>query len=597
MMEIVQAVPAGATAGENLNGDWILDRANPGDGLRFRQGFLIHLPTGGLAEDLILDTGTGLRVTASHLIYNALSENSPERAQLSAHGSNGVMVTLPVPRLIHSIRFTAAADAAKKTTKLFRTDGEVVSEEAAASHKNLLVSMKLDSGVLGGSNFSFVNNGPGVMAERVEGSVQSTPVPGVNSAPTPPPGELGITDSRILVRLANPGFVPLSPALISQFNLSTGPENFRIGVRMPGLGDETFFLPVSFALDQVVDAATALAAQMQDLVKRLVGKLKSNSEAAQPPPRLPDTLSIELVFESDAACTFTVSDFAVRYRLRRQSFPDGAPKQVLRFGAGQPQQQAVIFELPSLAQLLAASVEIAGTVAGSEDDSLSATSTFNDLLGSAGHLGLRLDAFHSWASTLTVSNPLLITAWDVLLSPLSAGADLHLELVRDDHGAPAGERLGSARVRAPAGGIQLLRFTLEGPLVLAAGKYWLRLECRDGAAVWLLREQSDSRVIPWQSDSGDSPAMCTGQAGIAHWVVAAGAAGAPPGRPELTLLGQVLPGQRIDGNFLFDLLPALGTATGGSVGSELLLNTLTLLGVNGKPVTVYPPSIEYDISH
>jgi hypothetical protein len=90
--------------------------------------------------------------------------------------------------------------------------------------------------------------------------------------------------------------------------------------------------------------------------------------------------------------------------------------------------------------------------------------------------------------------------------------------------------------------------------------------------------------------------MCTGQAGIAHWVVADGAAGAPPGRPELTLLGQVLPGQRIDGNCLFDLLPALGIATGGSAGSELLTNTITLLGVNGKPVTVYPPSIEYDIS-
>lgn len=611
MMEIAQASLEGAGISASLNGHWTLDRANDGDGLRYRLSCTLNLPTGGLAENLIIDASTALRVQASHLIFNARHDSSPEQAVVQVRDGTSLLVSLPLPRLIHSIGFTSATASSGKTTQLFRTDGEVITEDAVASHHNALIALQLDSGTGSGIVSGIVSGigndigsgitdtvprtGQGQPAPGIEVGIQAPALAGADNAPTPPPGNLGITDSRVVVRLKGISYAALSASSITHFNLSTGPENFRIGVRIPALGDEFSFLPLSFALDQGVDASTALTAQLQDLVKRLAKQLLANSAPSQPPPLLPDPLSIQLAFESDAPCTFAVSEFAVRYRLLRQSFPAGEPKQVLRFGVNQPQPRSVSFHLPALAQLSAASVEIAGAVGDTAVEAPAGASPLNELLAAAGHSGLRLDAFHRWASPVTTGAPLLISAWDLLVSALADNVVLYLELVRDSNGAPVEERLASAEVSAPAGGTQLLRFALAEPLLLAAGNYWLRLQSRNGNAVWLLREQTASRVLPWQTDGGHNPATFSGLAGIAQWVIADGAAGAPPQRPEITLLGQALPASRGDRNWLFDLMPVLGDSTGNGAEDGLLTRALTLLTASGSPVTVYPPRIEYDI--
>lgn len=595
MMEISQATPAGSSSSESLNGSRILDHTNSGPGLRYRQRFLINLPTGGLAEDIIIHASTGLRVKASHLIYNARHNTAPEQALVTARNGTSLMVNLPVPRLIHSIGFTSATEPWGKTTQLFRTDGEVVTEDAAASHHNSPVSIQINKNGARGHTDATATTGVAKLAPGIGVAIDGLTIAGFDTAPSAPPGNLGITDSRVVVKLKGTGFASLNAGSISHFNLSTGPENFRIGVRITTLGEEFFFLPLSFLLDQSVDAATELTAQLQDLLKRLTNKLLSDNETSQPPALLPELVPIELAFESDAPCTFSVSQFAVRYRLRRKSFPAGEKKQVLRFNANQPEQQTVSFNLPPMALLSAASVEIAGAAGDEADGSTADAPSLNQLLASAGPTGLRLDMFHRWASAVTANEPLLISAWDLLVSTLSENVTLYLELMSDSNGAPTEERLTSAEVNVPTGGTRLLRFSLPETLLLKAGCYWLRLESRNGSAVWLLREKIGSRIVSWQNGNSDNPATFSEQAGIAKWVVAGGVAGAPTQRPEITLLGQTLPAQRSDTNWVFDLMPALGDTTGSGAGSALLTKALTLLDVSGSPVTVYPPQIEYDI--
>ena len=91
MMEVNQGLPEGGTL-TPLNAQWSLDTANSDEGLRFQQSFRINLPSGGFAESLHIDASTGLRLQATHLVFNALSSGAPERAQVRKHDDHTLRV-------------------------------------------------------------------------------------------------------------------------------------------------------------------------------------------------------------------------------------------------------------------------------------------------------------------------------------------------------------------------------------------------------------------------------------------------------------------------------------------------------------------------
>jgi len=589
MMEETQVIPDGSTGATTLNANWLLMSPNSSDGLRYLQRFTLALPTGGLAEELVIDESTSLRLKANHTSFNALTGDAPERAQMQNADSTGLRVTLPVPRLISSIRFRNALSPGGKTTQLFRTDGDVISEEAVTSRLNPITAV-----------------GPVVafsLTETKQGNVltddtrprEVTLGGNIDTTTGLPPGELGVIDGRIVVRLMDAGFVSLNSDSITEFNLTTGPDNLRVGLRMPALGSETFFLPLIFALNQQVNAGTALSVQLNDLVQRLREKLAAEASASGPPPTLPDPLELELAVESDAPCRFTVSQFAIRYSLARQSFPDGKPKHVLRFSDGQLSQQQVGFEIPSSVTLTQADIRLAGD--GSEpmtgESAAASSGQLSSLLATGGDNGLRLDGNHRWSSPIELAEPMLSKGWDLLLTTLTPNTQLHLELVPDNNGTPGGERLAGVQSSLSSPGRrQMLRFELDTPLLLQPGTYWLQVESRGGAAIWYLQSEPGGRTLPWFDDSSEGTAM-TDKAGIANWVAADGPAAAPQRFPEITYEARPLPLSRDGNEWVYDMVPALTAAT--LSGGGLTTMELSVLAIGPRPLTIYAPRIEFEL--
>ncbi len=137
-MKVLQGLPQGATEAVDLDRTWDLTGSNGGDGRRYQLRFALQLPTGGVAEELVLDASTGLRLKALAYSFNALDAQSPEPAQVSPAGDGtGLLISLPIARLISGIRFRGSVGAGGKTTQLFRADGDAIADEAVASWPNV----------------------------------------------------------------------------------------------------------------------------------------------------------------------------------------------------------------------------------------------------------------------------------------------------------------------------------------------------------------------------------------------------------------------------------------------------------------------------
>ena len=577
----------------NFNALWVLDTANDADGLRYRRRFTLSLPTSGFAEDLLIDDATELRVRARHLTFNALDNDAPESAQRTAR-DDGLLVQLPIPRLISSIRFANNVSPGGKTTQLFRTDGDVVSEEAVESHYNR-PPRRVDSKTGNkGTTISDqiqveANNGPISQHAQLQAKIIGT------NENALPPGELGVTDARILVRLADAGaFESLNTDSMTEFNLTTGPENLRLSLRLPALGDEAFPLPAQFPLDQWVDAGSALKDQLATLLGRLKDKLAADNPNTSTPPTLPDPLLVELDVESDAPCRFSIDDFALHYHLARESFPDGEPKQVLRFQGDTVSQQQISLNLPSSVTIRHAELRLSGGDINAQPGGAGdpATTPIGDLLAAPGDTGLRIDDQHFWSSPLALTEPMLVRGLDLLLNALQADTQLHLEIVADNAGAPQGEKLASADAAPTSpGSAQLVRFVFGEHILLQPATYWLVLQSRAGAAVWYLNDQAGLKTIQGRGD-GEGGAV-DDQTGIAQWLAADGPAAASQQVPDLRLNDQSLTYSIDDKDFVYDLAPALGV--GGGLSVTLVPQTLNVLASGPKPLTLYPPRFEFDI--
>ena len=592
-----QVIVDGSGTPVNFNTLWVLDTANDADGLRYRRRFTLSLPTSGFAEDLLIDDATGLRVRARHLTFNAIDDDAPESAQRTAR-DNGLLVQLPIPRLISSIRFANNVSPGGKTTQLFRTDGDVVSEEAVESHYNRPPRRVGGSTGKKGSLISDqiqVEADNGQMSGPISdhGQLQAKII-GVDENALPP-GELGVTDARILVRLADGGaFESLNTDSMTEFNLTTGPENLRLSLRLPALGDDAFPLPTQFPLDRWIDAGSALKDQLTTLLGRLKDKLATDNPNASTPPILPDPLLVELDVESDAPCRFSIDDFAVHYHLARESFPDGEPKQVLRFQGDAVSQQQISLNLPSPVTIRHAELRLSGGDINAQPGGAGDPTAIpiGDLLAAPGDTGLRIDDQHLWSSPLALTEPMLVRGLDLLLNALQADTQLHLEIVADNAGAPQGEKLASADATPTSpGSAQLVRFVFGEHILLQPGTYWLVLQSRAGATVWYLKDQAGLKTIQGRGD-GEGGAV-DGQAGIAQWLAADGPAAASQQMPDLRLNDQSLGYSIDDKDLVYDLAPAMGV--GGGAGITLLPQTLDVLASGPKPLTLYPPRFEFDI--
>ncbi len=483
------------------------------------------------------------------------------------------------------MRFHAIAAPTGKKTQLFRTDGDVISEDPVGTAGSAASGVLQTKAARGGA----VARRPAAPAATVASERLFADTAMIRTLG----GGLGVLDSRIVVRLRGASdFDNLDVTSLAELNLDAAPENFRVGVGLPALGAELFYLPLEFEPGVAVDASFELRTQLEDLVNRLRDGLAAGAERS--PPLLPNPLTVVLVVESDAPCRFAFGELAFEYRLVRESFPDGSPKQVLRFPRGELARRELTLAVPADAAVASATLMVAGDGNTAAGATASAAGGLTSLLAGVGVHGVRVDAERRWASPLVLTDAVLCAGLDLLVATLSAGAELRVELIADRGGEPGGDVLARSAA-APSGPKRVgpVRCTFDPPLLLAAGTYWITLESREGATVWYLRDAPGYRALEAREGRFERVASVTDRVGVARPLPAAGAAAAARSFPEIALLGQPLEMQTSDRDWVYDLQPALAVATLG--GRGVVHVELSVLAASPRPVTIYPPRVEFDL--
>ena len=595
-MDVDTATVEGSVTVDEINGTRVLDTSNSGDGLRYQLIFNVTLPTGGFAEEVVIDAATTFRLRARHYTFNALESSAPETAVInSSFDSTGLLVTLPFPRLISSIVFANTVSDDGKDTQLFRTDGDVTSEDPVASYRNRSSASSgfiFDDSVKVNSNseeFDFTQETSG------DGSqVKKTIVQNANhEVRALPKGNFdGTTDAQILVQLKGTNNTQLSNNSLHAFNVTTGPENLRVGVRIGELGNDFFYLPLQFELDSYTDAQGIFADQIKDVIARYVDILSSSADAE--PLTLPDEITLQFAVESDAPCRFTIDDFVLRYRLVRKRFSNGKNKEVLRFSGQKLDPRQVSIDIPPSVVLYSSELKIAGdeNILPSTDVTDSDTPPLSDLLLQSNEDGLKVDTTTQWSTRSTLSVPTLLRGWDILVAGLEPDTQLELTLITDNNGGPQGELLAKASAQiSHSRHTVLLRFLLESPKIVQPGIYWLTLSCPDGAAVWYAESDPDGSSVQWKNHQHSSAQHTL--TGTFNWATTIAQSTDSQHAPSVIIEEQALALNTGEGDWNFDLNPVIGPVT--PAGTELIDTKIQILSPHKSPLTVYAPRIEYEL--
>lgn len=607
---------------EPATGSQVIDQPNTGTGRRYRQRFAIHLPTGGHAETIRFQDGCALRVRPVHHQFNAVASNAPEKAQTqSVDGGKGVRVTLPFPRLVTDIRYHSNISPQGNITRLFRTDGDVTADKPTLSHTHEM----LEAGALRGRELSPAKAGTSdhstvILSERDRNLATGAAIrneaehekiaknlaaglAGTLTDPQLPKGNLGLIDQRFVVRLTgNHGDLTLDNNAIHTLQLTTGPENLRMGLQLPD-SNEPQYLPGTFSLYQ----ARQLDTEFRDLLQRLI-QLELDSLPPGPngqPPVLPATLAMEMLVESDAPLTLDISQLKISYLLHRQSLPDGQSKQVLNFDPQRMSSQQLHFAIPGQIRIEQAELILNGQLGKPIPQAVSTTqqtSSQNDVQTSVADQVIRLDADQCWAGSLILETPLLCNGLLLTVTSLSPNSRLRVTLNQDADDAPDTEVLASAILKLSPGDRQSRRrVQLERSLLLQPGPLWIKVTQLEGRSLWHLlpSDQGSIRQIHNVTSSGSYQNSHRSSPTQGFRVAASllarkdSAAGNAQTAPTIRLNHQPLTTENRDGELHCNLAPALEDAL--SLSNTLIPMKVDIHGSVKGPLTVYAPQILYDL--
>jgi hypothetical protein len=546
-MEVAVGTPVGEAGPGALTGFWGLDELVEQPTRRYRRRFTIDLPTGGLAEALMLLESTTLTVSFLSRDFDALGAGTPEAASRSLRGGH-LAVTLPVARRFLRVRLASPQSGDKVAA--FRFDSDVVAEEA------------VDTGSHGSQGAS-----------------------------------LSVTDRQLILKRQNgSSTTPLGLSSVDQIALRVEPQNPRISIAIAGDAEGPRAVPLPPDVDP--GSAHDLGAQLAVALKDQVARFQS----AREPPTLPDPLSLELSAEADAPCRLCIHDFAVRYRLRRASFPDGAPKKVLRFKGGRRETQAIGVTVPSAITAASAQLRLAGDLGGGpaepseEEGPTNGTPAPEPPPGAApSQLGIAVTAERPVVARVEVTAAAAAAAALTEFAVVDPPSAVVLSLLRDADGQPGELLAESVPLRTAAGPPALHRFAFAKVPVLPTGHLWAGLRVQGGRLVWMVTPAPDARVLEQHERLWRAVAAASGMApDVLLPALAEPAADGRDGGAELD--GQPLALTRAGPDTLVDFTArATAHAAIEPAGTEVALSIRISSTVKG-PVTAFPPEVVYDLA-
>ncbi|HEX9118662.1 MAG TPA: hypothetical protein VGA61_21525, partial [Anaerolineae bacterium] len=199
--------------------------------------------------------------------------------------------------------------------------------------------------------------------------------------------------------------------------------------------------------------------------------------------------------------------------------------------------------------------------------------------------------------------PAAVNATGVALGllPLAGDTTLKVEVHADWQGGPAGQALAGGTVKLGGAGERawaIIRFA--GAAVLPGRPHWLLLRTAGGQAIWLAARDANAAApgvqVLDQPAAGAPFTVRSALAGLAgHFRLLSGQDDAAPAL-TLSLGGQaVTPATAGGENLTFDLASSLNAYLAAHPAAGLVTIPLTFTSAAAGIVTVYPPTIVYDV--
>ena len=213
--------------------------------------------------------------------YDARAGGAAESVTLAEQRSDGVKLTFPTARTVLRVKIAGAQSA--DVVEARRVDGEAITEDPFTS-----------------------------------------PEHGTTGA------ELNAVDRQLVLRQKRgTDGIPLRTAGIETVIVRSVAANIRVGVVLPALSPEVFYLgPDAGTVLTSPATASNIGPALATLLQGACDRLTDSLEGAT----LPASVSMTLVIESDTPTRATIAGFVLRYRLYRERFDEEAPKHVLDFG-------------------------------------------------------------------------------------------------------------------------------------------------------------------------------------------------------------------------------------------------------------------------
>jgi hypothetical protein len=357
--------------------------------------------------------------------------------------------------------------------------------------------------------------------------------------------------------------------------------------------------------DDMANAGTVEAgAPMADALQRYLDRERAaqlDQFTADPLAAFPDHIDIALVIQSDAPCTFTISDFSIPYHLVQTSFPERQmPKRVLRFTDDRRRSESIPLTLPGKVTVQSATLKIveslrknlpvAGMGAVALETSLEQPQ------------GASLDVERWVAQPLVPSQARQVHGIALGLLAVVADTELLIELHEDWQDQPSGKKLVVGTMRlARAGQPAWVLHLFPQAVVLATQPYWLLIKATRGQAIWLLEHGTrPARTLeePAQTGTWRVIRSFTGLEALHQLLESRGVAAQSDGQTPTALafsINGVTATHTTPDASTFDLTTAVSAylasqpSTNGPIAIPLLC-TAVVPGI----ITVYPPRIEYN---
>jgi hypothetical protein len=390
----------------------------------------------------------------------------------------------------------------------------------------------------------------------------------------------------------------------------TGP---RIGIAAPISEGQThevieYFWNVPGEITEQAGTVPADKNPNEELGKALTRYLNSrfnnifdDAEKNDHLPDVPDTIDVDLVFESDMPCIFNATRFKINYTLVRQrsSLPykgvSPQKKAVVRFSGNALTTEAVAIEIPKNIEVITAILKCEASLGGEPSYAVGSMQP----LTKSHRTGINIAEDRWIAQHVSPDKAMTINGLALALMNLGKKTELLVELREDWNGRPFGKKLFEAKIQLNILGERIWRrIPLPNSILLATQSCWILLKSAKGAALWLTRSGNFEPIQVLQAAQEKAPlTKITAVKDVqAYYTFFSTSTHGPiPQAPcELTVDSTPVPPIAMENETInFELKDALNSKLSPDAEEELTQISLHLKSAFSGMVTVYPLHVGY----